>query len=134
MKEDGELARYIDVQIKYGHRVNIYCGGAESRFLVGYPYGAKAFFSTYTTFAPDISMQFWKAIQQDDVKAAVEITKRFDHPFIARFSHPFWHATLEYFGVARRHMRPPQTTYTDAQMAEVKQFFDSQGLDPRRYA
>jgi 4-hydroxy-tetrahydrodipicolinate synthase len=134
MKEDMELTYYIDRQIAFGDRLNIFGGGAESRFLVAHPYGARAFFSTYTTFAPDISMNFWNAVKRDDIKSAAAITRRYDHPFISRFTHPFWHATLEYFGVAQRHMRPPQTTLTDEQMTEVKAFFDQQGLDPRKYA
>jgi 4-hydroxy-tetrahydrodipicolinate synthase len=133
MKEDGELAYYIDRQIEFGDRVSIFAGGAESRFLVGQPYGAKAFYSTYSGFAPDISMRFWEAARRGDVQAAADITRRYDHPFIARFTHPFWHATLEHFGVAQRYMRPPQVSYTDAQMAEVKSFFDAQGLKPETY-
>jgi 5-dehydro-4-deoxyglucarate dehydratase len=133
MKEDGELAYYIDRQIEFGDRLNIFAGGAESRFLVGQPYGAKAFYSTYSGFAPDISMRFWEAARRGDVKAAADITRRYDHPFISRFTHPFWHATLEYFGVAQRYMRPPQATYTDEQMVEVKAFFDAQGLKPEDY-
>jgi 4-hydroxy-tetrahydrodipicolinate synthase len=133
MKEDTELTYYIDRQIAFGDRLNIYAGGEESRFLVGQPYGARAFFSTYTTFAPDISMRFWDAVKREDIKSAAAITRKYDHPFIGRFTHPFWHATLEYFGVATRHMRPPQSTYSDAEMSEVKAFFDQQGLDPRTY-
>jgi 4-hydroxy-tetrahydrodipicolinate synthase len=134
MKEDTELAYYIDRQIAFGDRLNIYAGGAESRFLVAWPYGARAFFSTYTTFAPDVSMQFWHAIKSGDIKSSAAITRKFDHPFIAHFTHPFWHATLEYFGVAQRYMRPPQTTLSDAEMSDVKAFFDEQGLDPKKYA
>lgn len=133
MKEDGELAYYIDRQIEFGDRLNIFAGGAESRFLVGQPYGAKAFYSTYSGFAPDISMRFWEAARRGDVKAAAEITRRYDHPFISRFTHPFWHGTLEHFGVAQRYMRPPQASYTEEQMAEVKSFFDAQGLKPETY-
>lgn len=132
-KEDAELAYYIDREMDFGDRLNIFAGGAESRFLVGYPYGAKAFFSTYTSFAPDISMRFWDAVKSNDLSSAVEITKKYDHPFIERFSPAFWHATLEYFGVAKRYMRPPQSTYSDEQMIEVKQFFDGQGLNPQTY-
>ena len=134
MKEDVELTYYIDRQIEFGDRIAIFAGGAETRFLVGYPYGAKSFFSTYTTFAPDISMKFWKAIRENDLKKAVEITVKYDHPFIKNFTHEFWHATLEYFGLAQRYMRPPQRSYTDAEMKQVREFFDRQGLDPKSYA
>lgn len=134
MKEDAELTYYIDRQIEFGDRLSIFSGGAENRFLVGFPYGATAFFSTYTGFAPDISMRFWKAIQENDLKKAAEITRKFDYPFIKNFTHEFWHATLEYFGVAQRYMRPPMRSYTDAEMKQVKEFFDKQGLDPKAYA
>ena len=133
MKEDSALDYYIDRIIAFGDRLEIFSGGAENRFLVGYPYGARAFFSTYTSFAPDISMRFWRAIQEGNLKEATEITTRYDYPFIRRFSHPFWHATLEYFEVAKRYMRPPQKSFTDEQMKDVKRFFDGQGIDPARY-
>jgi dihydrodipicolinate synthase/N-acetylneuraminate lyase len=133
MKEDAELDYYIDRIIGFGDRIEIFSGGAENRYLVGYPYGAKAFFSTYTGFAPDISMRFWEAIKQGDIKGAVKITTRYDYPFIKGFTHPFWHATLEYFGVAKRYMRPPQLAFTDEQMKDVKKFFDGQGIDPVQY-
>jgi len=133
IKEDGALTSYIDRIIEFGNRVEIFAGGAENRYLVGYPYGAKAFYSTYCSFAPDIPMQFWKAIKENDLKKATEITTRFDYPFIKRFTHPFWHATLEYFGVAKRYMRPPQHTFTDAEMKDVAAFFDAQGLKPEQY-
>ena len=134
MKEDGALTYYIDRAIEFGERLEIFSGGAENRYLVGYPYGSRAFFATYSGFAPDIPMKFWAAIRAGDLQAAVAINRRYDHPFIKRFSHPFWHATLEYFGVATRYMREPFETYTEDQMREVAAFFDGQGLDPADYA
>jgi dihydrodipicolinate synthase/N-acetylneuraminate lyase len=133
MKEDLELTYYIDRVIEFGDRFEVFSGGGEFRYLVGYPYGSRAFFSTYTSFAPDKPMMFWRAIRDGDIKEAAKITKKYDYPFIQRFSHPFWHATLEYFGVARRYLRPPFKTYTDAQMREVRAFFDGQGIDPQQY-
>lgn len=133
MKEDGQLTYYIDRAIGYGDRFEIFSGGAENRYLVGYPYGSRAFFSTYTGFAPDKPMKFWAAIRNDDLKQAVSITKKYDYPFISRFTHPFWHGTLEYFGLAKRYMREPFKTLTDAEFAEIKPFFDSQGVDPADY-
>lgn len=133
MKEDGELTYYIDRAIGFGDRFEIFSGGAENRYLVGYPYGSRSFFSTYTGFAPDKPMEFWAAIRNNDLKQAVAITKKYDYPFISRFTHPFWHATLEYFGVAKRHMRKPFKTLTDAEYAEIKPFFDGQGIDPAQY-
>lgn len=133
MKEDGELTYYIDRAVWFGDRFEIFSGGAENRYLVGYPYGARAFFSTYTGFAPDKPMQFWDAIRKDDLQQAVAVTKKYDYPFISRFTHPFWHATLEYFGVAKRFMRKPFETLPESELPEVKVFFDGQGIDPADY-
>jgi 5-dehydro-4-deoxyglucarate dehydratase len=134
MKEDSELTYYIDREIEFGERFSIFSGGAENRYLVGYPYGARAFFSTYTTFAPDISMRFWKAMQANDLAKATAITQKYDYPFIKNFTHPFWHATLEYFGLAQRYLRPPQKSFSGEEMKSVKDFFDAQGVYPKDYA
>jgi dihydrodipicolinate synthase/N-acetylneuraminate lyase len=133
MKEDGELTYYIDRAVNFGDRFEIFSGGAENRYLVGYPYGARAFFSTYTGFAPDKPMLFWDAIRKGDLKQAASITKKYDYPFISRFTHPFWHATLEYFEVAKRFMRKPFETLPESELADVKTFFDGQGIDPADY-
>jgi dihydrodipicolinate synthase/N-acetylneuraminate lyase len=128
MKEDITLDYYIDRQVAFGERIEIFGGGAEHRFLVGQPYGSRAYYSTYSTFAPDIAMQFWKHIQADDQKAAVAHTLKHEYPFIKRFSHPFWRGTLEHFGLAQRHLRPPMTGLHDQQMADLRTFFEEQGL------
>jgi dihydrodipicolinate synthase/N-acetylneuraminate lyase len=133
MKEDGELTYYIDRSIGFGDRFEIFSGGAENRYLVGYPYGARSFFSTYSGFAPDKPMLFWEAIRNNDLKRAVTITTKYDYPFISRFTHPFWHATLEYFGLARRFMRKPYETLPDSALPEIKAFFDGQGITPADY-
>jgi 4-hydroxy-tetrahydrodipicolinate synthase len=133
MKEDVDLDYYIDRIIGFGDRLEIFSGGGEHRFLVGYPYGARAFFSTYTSFAPDKPMQFWEAIRGGKLQQAVAIMKKYNYPFISRFSHPFWHATLEYFGVAKRFLRKPFETMPENQLADVKAFFDEQGISPADY-
>lgn len=133
MKEDRLLREYVERQIEFGDRVEIFGGGQEYRYLVGYPYGARAFYSTYTTFAPDISILFWKAIKSGDLKEAVRITTKYDFPYLRHFTHPWWHATTEYFGLGERYLRPPQLSYTDEQMKTVKAFFDKQGIDPAKY-
>lgn len=76
-------------------------------------------------------MRFWKAVQANDLPAQREIIEKYEHPLISHeYSDPFWHATLEYFGVAGRYLRPPQHSYTDEEMKQVKAFFDKVGLHP----
>ncbi len=133
LKEDVSLAYYINGIIRFGRRINCFSGGGLDWFLVGQPYGATAYFDSYATFAPEITLRFWRAVQTADYATEVDIVEQYDHPFIQNFSASFWRATLEYFGVALRYLRPPQHSYTDAEMAEVKRFYDKLGVFPKRH-
>jgi 4-hydroxy-tetrahydrodipicolinate synthase len=128
MKEDVSLEYYIHIQRKYGKRLAIFEGGFEYAYLVGYPYGSPAAYSTLATFAPQISKQFWDAIARDDVHEAYRIVIKYELPLNDRFSHEFWRATLEHFGVASRYLRPPHSSYTDEQMKDVAKFYQQLGL------
>ncbi|HWR13432.1 MAG TPA: dihydrodipicolinate synthase family protein [Terriglobales bacterium] len=132
LKEDISLEYYVDGIIRYGNRINCFSGGGLDWFVVGQPYGATAYFDSFATFAPEISAQFWEAVKRNDYRAETEIIAKYDHPFIKNFSAPFWHATLEYFGIAQRYLRPPQPSYTDAEMLKVKEFYDQMHLRPRK--
>lgn len=128
MKEDVGLEYYIQVQRKFGDRLAIFEGGPEYAFLVARPYGARASYTTLGTFVPQLTRKFWQAVEQDDLKEAYRIVKKYEHPFFDRFSHPFWRATLEHFGVAARYLRPPEQTFTAEQMRDVATFYKSLGL------
>jgi dihydrodipicolinate synthase/N-acetylneuraminate lyase len=131
LKEDVSMEYYVNGMIRFGKRINCFSGGGLDWFLVGQPYGSKAYFDSYATFAPEIAVRFWQAVQRNDYAAETEIIGKYDHPFIQNFSAPFWHATLEYFRIAARYLRPPQHSYTDQEMAKVKDFYDKLGLQPR---
>lgn len=132
LKEDVGLSYYVNGIIRFGKRINCFSGGGLDWFMVAQPYGATAYFDSYATFAPQITTRFWQAVQRKDYAEETQIIKKYDHPFIQNFSASFWHATLEYFGIAGRYLRPPQHTYTDKEMAQVKQFYDKVGLSPSR--
>jgi 4-hydroxy-tetrahydrodipicolinate synthase len=130
MKEDVSMNYFIDTILRFGQRINCFAGGSGEWFLVAQPYGATAYFDNFASFAPEISARFWKAVQANDIAAEVEIIEKYDHPWLEHFSHPFWHATLEYFDVAQRYLRLPQHTYTDQEMKQVKTFYDNLHLYP----
>ncbi len=132
LKEDVSLGNYVDGMIRFGKRMNCFSGGGLDWFMVAQPYGATAYFDSYATFFPEVAVRFWQAVKRGDYAAETEIIEKFDHPFIQNFSAPFWHATLEYFGVAKRYLRPPQQNYNDAEMVQVKQFYDKLGVFPRK--
>jgi len=131
LKEDVSMDYYVNGIIRFGKRINCFSGGGLDWFMVGQPYGATAYFDSYATFAPEVSVRFWQAVQRNDYQAEREIIEKYDHPFIQNFSAPFWHATLEYFGVASRYLRAPQQTYSEKDMEKVKEFYDKMGLQPK---
>jgi dihydrodipicolinate synthase/N-acetylneuraminate lyase len=128
LKQDVSLEYYIDVQRKLGDRLAIFEGGPEYAFLVAYPYGSRASYTTLGTFAPQITRQFWDAIEKEDLQAAYKIVHTYEHPFFDHWSHGYWRASLEHFGVAARYLRPPRESFTDAQMREVATFYRNLGL------
>ncbi len=131
LKEDVSLEYYVNSMIRFGKRINCFSGGGLDWFMVGQPYGSTAYFDSYATFAPEIAVRFWQAVQRGDYAAETEIIEKYDHPFIENFSASFWHATLEYFGVAGRYLRPPQHTYTDREMSSIKDFYDKLDVHPK---
>src|SRR5262249_9113272 len=68
MKEDRFLEDYVRQQIDHGQRLVIFGGGGEDRYYVAWPYGAQAYYATYSTFAPDIAAKVWKTIQAGDIR------------------------------------------------------------------
>ena len=127
-KEEYPQSYSMEVFHLYGKRLNIFAGGQKSRFLFYQPFGMQAYYSTFSTFAPQIAMRFWKAAESGDLERARELMFRYDIPFFQKWSHAFWRGTLEHFGVAKRWLRPPERSLTDEQMKEVKQFHKDLGV------
>lgn len=132
LKEDVSLEYLTDRLTEFGDRINIFPGGSESRFLVAWPYGAKAYYSGIYQFNAPLARKFWQAVQAGDFAAATDFVRRYDYPFIKKFSHGFWHASMAYFGVSERYIRPLDQSYTDQQMAEVADFWNTRGVTPEK--
>jgi dihydrodipicolinate synthase/N-acetylneuraminate lyase len=130
MKEDVGLEYLIDCQIDFGERLTVFPGGFESRMLVAYPYGVRAYYSVFYQFSPQLGKQFWHAIRDGDIKAAGQFVMKYERPFAKKWSWPFWMGTIEHFGVAQRFLRPPEKALSDEQMDDVKAFWDSLGVRP----
>lgn len=130
-KEEYDIDYTLSLYERFGDRLNIFAGGGKGRFLTYQPYGMKAYYSTFITFAPQLAMQFWNAVKSNNLKAAKEFVLKYDVPLYSNWSQSFWRASLECFGVARRYMRPPQPTFSDAQMGVVKDFYQRLGLHPQ---
>ena len=127
-KEEYPQSYSMEVFHLYGKRLNIFAGGQKSRFLFYQPYGMQAYYSTFATFAPEIAMKFWRAAERGALDEARRVMFEYDIPFFQKWSHAFWRATLEHFGVAQRWLRPPEKSFTDKQMTEVGAFYRQLGV------
>jgi len=125
MKEDGTEEYYLEIVKKFGQRLAIFCGGQKRRYLVAQPYGSPAYFSFFITFAPDVAVRFYQAVQKNDLATARAIVEQYEKPVFdfcsagPRGFHANWRGLLEHFGVAKRYMRPPQESCTDEDMKHV---------------
>ena len=134
-KLEADYPKGLPVLQEFGDRLTIFAGGLDSTFLAYQPHGMKAYFSVFAPFAPELSMKIWNAVTENRLDDAHQLINRYEKPFFEQWGklggQAFWRATLEHFGVASRWMRPPQQSLTDAQMQEVKVFYNQLGLTPR---
>jgi 4-hydroxy-tetrahydrodipicolinate synthase len=134
-KLEADHPQGLPVLEKFGERMTTFSGGLDSMFLPYQPHGMRAYFSVFAPFAPEISMQIWKAASEDRLPDAQQLINKYEKPFFEQWGKlggpAFWRATLEHFGIASRWVRPPRESLTDAQMQEVKAFYDQLGLTPR---
>jgi dihydrodipicolinate synthase/N-acetylneuraminate lyase len=127
-KEEYATIHSLPLIKEFRDRVNFYAGGEKARLLTYWPYGMRAWYSTFMTFAPQVVHEFRTAVEAGDLKRAGDVILKYETPVFARFSHPFWRATLEHFGLASRWTRKPEAPFSDEQMAELKTFYDGLGL------
>ena len=55
MKAEFPVETTVGLYEELGDRLNIFQGGQKSHFLAYQPYGMKAYFSAFSTFAPDVA-------------------------------------------------------------------------------
>jgi 4-hydroxy-tetrahydrodipicolinate synthase len=134
-KLEAEHPHGLPILEEFGDRLTTFSGGMDSMFLAYQPHGMRVYFSVFAPFAPDISMQIWTATKGNRLEEAQQLIDKYEKPFFEQWGklggQAFWRATLEHFGIASRWMRPPRESLTDAQMQEVKTFYDQLGLMPR---
>jgi dihydrodipicolinate synthase/N-acetylneuraminate lyase len=89
---------------------------------------------TYAFWAPQVTHDFWEAVQRKDLFAAARIVERYENPY---FEHtgphpkgyaPAQQAAYEIFGRGPRWMRPPQPSLNDTEVEELRAVFEKMGL------
>lgn len=135
-KEDGTEAYAVQLLQKYGRRWRIMTGGALWRHLLEWPFGAEAFMDWFTSIAPAVTSQYWRAIQSGDLAEARRITIEIEKPVFdlaarqdTRFGvHMLWRAMLEIKGVAKRYLRLPHPSASPAQVDEARALMTQLGI------
>jgi len=132
-KEEYPALYSREVFEEFGKRINIFAGGQKGNFITFWPYGMKAYYSTFSTFAPKVTREFWSAIQAYDLDRAGRVVTRYDVPFFrgapfGSWTHAYWRATLEVHGIAKRFLRQPEVTFDGQQVAKVREFQKQLGL------
>lgn len=124
-KEDGSEAYAVETMARYCQHWKFMTGGGLWRHWTQWPFGCRAFMCVFSSFAPLVGQRYWEALQENDLAAAGEVVSRFDRPFF-RLGEKFpagllavWHAALELRGVAKRWLRPPAMSLSDAEMERL---------------
>jgi dihydrodipicolinate synthase/N-acetylneuraminate lyase len=128
MKEEYPPLYSRDVFDRYGKRLNVFAGGQKGGFLMYQPYGMRAWYSTFSTFAPPVAVRFAEAARRGDTAAMVEVIRKYDIPFFRKWSHTFWRAVFEARRIAERWLRPPDRSASDTEVAEAGAFLRSLGI------
>ena len=129
IKDDfcGEFARKMGLLVH--DKWAVISGGQKQNHLNAHPYGCDRYLSTFISFKPEITHQYWTAI-----KKSSQIIETYDMPFfdlIGSFTGKFdaeMHGALELFGVAKRWRRSPYHSLNDKEMEKLADFFKQKSL------
>jgi len=134
LKEDAGDPWCHDALWAVGKKLAVFNGGQKWRFLYGVLWDMVGYMTTYGLLAPQVTHQFWEAVQRRDLFAAARIVETYDNPFFdyaignAKGFHPVHQATMEVFGRGPRWMRSPQPSLNDHEMDELRAVFEKVGL------
>ncbi len=109
-------------------------GGQKQNHMDILPFGCDGYLSTFITFKPEVTHEYWQAAEAGDISKACAIIKKYDIPyfdFISSLEGGFdagIHGTYELFGIYPRWRRPPYHSLTDEQMARLKAFLQQLGV------
>jgi dihydrodipicolinate synthase/N-acetylneuraminate lyase len=134
LKEDAGDPWCHDALYAVGDKLAVFNGGQKWRFLYGVLWGMVGFLSSYGLTAPQVTHQFWEAVQAKDLFLAARIVDTYENPYFdfaighPRGFHPVRQATLEIFGRGPRWMRAPEPSLDDGEVAELRRVFEEMGL------
>jgi len=113
----------------------IFAGGQKQTHMDMLPYGCDGYMSTFIKFKPNVAHSYWKAIENRDMDAAVDIIAHYDMPLFEYLYNTFpaggdaaQHAVLELAGICGRWRRRPFANLSDEEMEQLKAFLTENGM------
>ena len=109
-------------------------GGQKQNHFDLLPYGCTGYLSTFITFAPRVTHDYWQAIESNDLAAAARIVRDIDMPlfdYLLKLEGSFdagMHGISEIVGHHGRWRRKPYYSLNDQQMEDLHAFLDSLGV------
>lgn len=134
LKEDAGDPWCHDALWAVGKKLALFNGGQKWRFLYGMLWGMVGYLTTFGLLAPQVTHNFWDAVQEKDMFKAAKIVDTYDNPFFEyaighpKGFHSVRQATLEIFKRGPRWLRSPQPSLNDSEMEELRVIFDKMGL------
>ena len=126
VKDDfcGDFGRKMALLVS--DRWAVWSGGLKQNHLDVHPYGCDGYLSTFVTFRPSVTQDYWKAIQRGQLDKVRAVIRDVEVPWfdsIASLPGGFdagMHGMLELYGLAKRWRRPPYYSLSDAEMAKLR--------------
>ena len=100
-------------------------GGLMQNHTFQVPWGVDGYLSMFMSFKPEISWQYFEAIQKGDYESAWETMRTYEAPLrhymgtVRGGFNAMVHGISELYGISGRHLRAPYHTLTDDQMDEL---------------
>lgn len=140
-KVDGIYGVKDDILAEFGQKLAVsvgkdwavFSGGMKKHHLDLVHYGAVGFMSTFVTFLPRITQEYWTAIQAGDLGGAAKVVVDHDMPYFDHISSvpggysAGFHAVQELYGLAGRWRRKPYHSFSDEEMESLREFFVQRG-------
>ncbi len=111
----------------------VFSGGQKQNHLDIVHYGAVGYMSTFVSFYPPVTRQYWDSVESGDWESAARVIAEHDWPFFAYIAgmqggfDAGMHGILELYGIAGRWRRTPYYSLNDEEMEELKAFCQSHG-------
>jgi dihydrodipicolinate synthase/N-acetylneuraminate lyase len=134
LKEDGTEGYAIRTAAKYGRHWQMMTGGTLWRHYTQWPYGCRAFFSHFHSYAPHFANDYWGAVQKGDEKSALEVITKVELPLFELAEkylgwQPLWRAILTLGGIIQSQaLRSPAQSVPDKELEKLQADLESLGV------